>query len=78
MAEKEIIEKAQKPIGKDNPPILGISQLEAGMQLIQKYIKSITVTVKGCQVDVTYHWQLPNPEMAKALAEGIKQQYGGQ
>lgn len=74
--EKEIIQNANQPIGKDNPPIIGLKQYEAGLQLLQQYITNITVKVKGNNVDITYHWKLPTPEMAKTLAEGIKQQYG--
>jgi hypothetical protein len=74
---EEIVKKATQPIGKENPPILGVKQYEAGLQLMQQFIKKVTVTVKKNKVDVTYHWELPNEEMAKAVAQGIKQQYEG-
>ena len=73
----KITEQLNQPIGGENTPILGVKQYEAGQQLLQKFIKGISVKVKGNKVDITYHWELPNEQMAKALAEGTKAQFGG-
>lgn len=79
LPDKQTIEKLTTDTPTpQNPPILTYNQLQQGQQLLQQYIKSITCKIKGNKLDITYHWELPTPELAKALAEGIKQQFGGQ
>jgi hypothetical protein len=74
---KEVQEIAQDKPTPNNPSVLTLKQLQTGQQMLQNFIKSVNVKVKGKKVEITYHWELPNEQMALALAEGIKNQFGG-
>ncbi|MEM2281667.1 MAG: hypothetical protein QXZ68_06750 [Candidatus Bathyarchaeia archaeon] len=60
-------------------PILTPEQYQAGMQMLSKWLKQVEIKLKEGtgRVDVIWHYDFQDEQLAKAFAEGLKKQFEG-